>query len=111
MSQKNDCGCTNVGDVERVISALSGVAMIARGLRKRSLLGMGLAVFGAGAIYRGVSGECALYKALGINTNGATKPAIVPTIGPQNAGVVADSMGMGSEVSVGGMSPSGERMS
>lgn len=111
MSENKDCGCQNVGDVERVISAVSGAAMIIQGLRKRSLWGLGMAAFGAGSIYRGVSGECALYKALGISTHGGEQKRFPPTIGPQNAGVVADSMGMGSEVSVGGMSPSGERMS
>lgn len=69
------CGC-NVGETERLLSALSGGVMILQGLRKRSPLGLAIAAIGMGSVYRGVTGHCALYEALGVDTN-APKPVTV----------------------------------
>ena len=66
-----DAPC-NVGKVERVISAIAGTAMVAEGLRRRSLRGIILAVGGAGLLYRGASGNCLAYRGLGISTVGGT---------------------------------------
>jgi Protein of unknown function (DUF2892) len=55
----------NVSDVERVVSLVVGGALIVRGLQKMDVLPLALAVIGAGLIFRGASGHCGLYHALG----------------------------------------------
>jgi len=59
----------NVGTTERWGSAIGGAALAAYGLKRRSLGGAALALFGGGLIYRGVTGHCQLYQALGIDTS------------------------------------------
>ncbi|MDB6139353.1 MAG: hypothetical protein JWO94_2425 [Verrucomicrobiaceae bacterium] len=61
----------NVPEHERAISLLTGFAAILTGLGQRSLGGVLLAVAGGAAIYRGATGHCLLYSALG-------KPAVIP---------------------------------
>jgi uncharacterized membrane protein len=58
----------NVGDIERWISIAGGGLLAALGLSRRSLGGLALAGLGAGFIYRGLSGHCPCYSALGIST-------------------------------------------
>jgi uncharacterized membrane protein len=60
----------NVGDAERWVSALGGGALAVlgagRALRRGSLAGAALAAVGGLLVYRGVTGHCQLYQALGI---------------------------------------------
>jgi uncharacterized membrane protein len=58
----------NVGDRERLASVLAGAALAAYGGSRRSLGGILLALVGGGLAYRGLSGHCHLYNALGIET-------------------------------------------
>jgi len=58
----------NVGQGERAASALAGGAIALLGLRSRSLLGLGAAALGGALIYRGLSGRCSAYAALGIDS-------------------------------------------
>ncbi len=58
----------NVGKVERIASAVIGGALLGYGIKERSPLSLVLALFGGGLLYRGASGECELYRALGYNT-------------------------------------------
>ncbi|MEX2119352.1 MAG: YgaP-like transmembrane domain [Pirellulales bacterium] len=58
----------NVGEVERIASAVAGAALAAYGLRRGSLGGLVLAATGGGLLYRGLTGHCYLYQALGVNT-------------------------------------------
>lgn len=58
----------NVGQAERIASAVAGGAIVLLGLRSRSLLGLGAAALGGAMIYRGLSGRCSAYAALGIDT-------------------------------------------
>lgn len=69
----------NVGDLERVLSLLAGGALALYGLR-RSLGHLALIAGGGALIYRGLTGYCAAYKALGVSTTS-------PHAGP---GVVLD---------------------
>jgi len=69
-SNREQARPSNVGDVERILSvgagtllALTGFSTLGRSPLK-SLLGMGL---GAALLYRGASGWCGLYAALGID--------------------------------------------
>jgi len=63
----------NVGSGERAVSVLSGAAVALLGLSRGSLPGLVCAVVGGGLIYRGVSGNCPAYSALGLNTAGASQ--------------------------------------
>ena len=58
----------NLSQPERVASAVGGATLIAFGLQKKSLPGLGLAALGGVLLYRGVTGHCMGYQALGINT-------------------------------------------
>lgn len=59
---------TNVNETERLISGVSGGALTAYGLTRGDWLGAGLAVLGTSLLYRGVTGYCGMYEAIGINT-------------------------------------------
>lgn len=58
----------NVGDIERVVSAVAGGVLVTWGLRRRSLGGLALIAAGAELVYRGVSGHCQVNQWLGRNT-------------------------------------------
>jgi uncharacterized membrane protein len=58
----------NVGSTERLCSSLAGGALALYGLSRMSLAGLVLAGLGGSLLYRGATGQCQLYKALGVNT-------------------------------------------
>lgn len=57
----------NVGDSERVLSAVAGGAALLYGLARGAFGGWALAGLGAALAYRGLTGHCSLYHALGID--------------------------------------------
>jgi uncharacterized membrane protein len=57
----------NVGNAERIASIVLGSGLITFGLIRRSRAGWSLAATGATLLYRGIGGNCAVYRALGIN--------------------------------------------
>ena len=57
----------NVGNVERWLSMVAGGALAAYALRRRSVSGGAAALAGAALLYRGATGHCDFYQALGIN--------------------------------------------
>src|SRR4051812_25566757 len=59
----------NVGPSERSASLASGALVALLGLSRRDGVGVGLAAMGAALLYRGASGNCPLYGALGIDGN------------------------------------------
>src|SRR5690348_70331 len=59
---------TNVGETERWLSLLGGGALALIGLSRGSLGGLGLALLGGGLCYRGATGHCPGYSALGVST-------------------------------------------
>ncbi|HYO90947.1 MAG TPA: YgaP-like transmembrane domain, partial [Pyrinomonadaceae bacterium] len=67
-------GDVNVGQTERLASALGGGALAVYGLsqliKNGSWGGAVLALVGGSLVYRGTSGHCAMYEAAGINTAG-----------------------------------------
>jgi uncharacterized membrane protein len=65
----------NVGNIERAISGGIGAALLLGGLRRRSLGGLLLAALGGALAWRGISGRCRLYSALGLDTRGHEGPA------------------------------------
>lgn len=58
----------NVAENERVISAIGGGALAVYGLTRGSLGGLVLGLVGGALVYRGVTGHCNTYSALGIST-------------------------------------------
>jgi uncharacterized membrane protein len=58
----------NVGKVERQVSVAAGVGTVALGVARRDLPGLLLAALGAGLLYRGASGHCSVYDALGVDS-------------------------------------------
>ena len=57
----------NVGHGERIASIVLGSGLVAFGLIRRSRAGWTLAATGVSLLYRGVSGNCLVYRALGID--------------------------------------------
>jgi len=72
-------GGSNVGKMERIPSAIAGAALVAYGLSRRNLPGFVIAVAGGEMLYRGATGRCPIYSAIGVNTSkkGANPDAVV----------------------------------
>lgn len=65
-----DSGYTNVNQPERWFSIVAGAAMAAYGLKRRSLAGWLSVATGSALVWRGATGHCPIYDALGISTAG-----------------------------------------
>src|SRR5438105_277048 len=72
----------NVGEMERYGSIIGGAALIAAAIWRRSIPGALLGVLGGAFIWRGITGHCACYEALGLNRAGTQRPGV-----PDNAGI------------------------
>lgn len=72
----------NVGNAERAASMVGGAALALYGLSRFSLGGLVLAAIGGVLGYRGLSGHCNVYQALGIDH------------GPASTGVVEGNLGV-----------------
>lgn len=66
----------NVGDIERWASVLGGGALTIFGLTRGSLGGVALAAVGSGLVYRGATGHCPAFGAIGVNTAGESHAAL-----------------------------------
>ncbi|HYY55860.1 MAG TPA: SRPBCC family protein [Pyrinomonadaceae bacterium] len=72
----------NVGEIERWASSIGGGALVVYGvtrlLSQRSVGGAVLALVGGCLVYRGATGHCDMYQAVGINTagTGPTNPVV-----------------------------------
>src|SRR4051812_11757222 len=60
---------TNVGDTERMISSVAGGALLAYGLKEGGMGGSLLALLGGGMLFRGATGHCHVYNAMGVDTS------------------------------------------
>jgi len=58
----------NVGEGERQLSMISGSILALCGLLRGSISGMALAALGGALIYRGHTGHCTVYEAMGHNS-------------------------------------------
>jgi len=67
-TQKSAVSEMNVGEMERWASGVAGAALSLYGLKRRGLFGWALAALGGSLVYRGATGTCQMYKAMGINT-------------------------------------------
>src|SRR5207248_8150049 len=61
----------NVGETERIVSAIVGGALTIGGLSRLSLGGLIVAGVGAALGYRAVTGHCPVYEKLGVDAGGA----------------------------------------
>ncbi|HYZ84314.1 MAG TPA: SRPBCC family protein [Bryobacteraceae bacterium] len=59
---------TNVSEPERWASIAGGITLAAWGLSRRNNTGLGLAALGGALAWRGYTGHCPFYQALGVNT-------------------------------------------
>lgn len=66
----SDTNNINVASWERWTSAFTGGALVTYGLLRRDKTGLGLAALGGGLLYRGSTGHCPAYSALGVSTAG-----------------------------------------
>jgi uncharacterized membrane protein len=57
----------NVGPVERLLSMAAGGALAAYGLKRRATAGGTAALAGAVLLYRGATGHCDVYQAIGVS--------------------------------------------
>lgn len=64
---------TNVSSTERWLSLAAGGTLAALAVTGRTPV-LASALVGAGLVYRGATGNCALYQALGLSTADSTKP-------------------------------------
>jgi uncharacterized membrane protein len=81
MAMKQVARTVNVGDGERLASAVGGVALALYGLGRRSLGGIALATLGGLLAYRGLSGHCDAYEALGVDTTGGRARRVSGNLG------------------------------
>lgn len=58
----------NVGNAERCLSVITGTALAAYGLKRRSIGGLVLGGIGAALLWRGATGKCPIYESLGLST-------------------------------------------
>jgi uncharacterized membrane protein len=58
----------NISTAERMVSVVGGGVLAGLGLRRRSPLGIGLALIGGDLVRRGITGHSFLYQALGLRT-------------------------------------------
>jgi uncharacterized membrane protein len=68
---------TNVGQTERIVSLAAGSILALLGVGRRDALGLLIGGVGGGLLYRGATGHCHTYQALGIDTaDGETRGGI-----------------------------------
>ena len=60
----------NIGDTQRLVSAIAGVGLVIEGWRRRSMAGGAFAVGGMALLYRAATGYCAALGAMGIDMGG-----------------------------------------
>jgi len=59
----------NVSSAERLASVIGGGALAVWGLSKKSVPGFAMAAVGGAMVYRGATGHCNVYQALGLHTD------------------------------------------
>ena len=69
----------NVGASERLVSLLAGGAMAAYGLSRGKASGLLLAGLGAALAYRGATGHCQVYEALGLTSLKKREQTAIPS--------------------------------
>jgi uncharacterized membrane protein len=68
----------NVNPTERLLSKVGGTALLLAGLKRGRLTGTLLSLAGSALIFRGMTGHCHLYDALGIDTREHNPATAIP---------------------------------
>jgi DUF2892 family protein len=99
----------NVGGAERWASIGGGAALIVNAVARPSWLNALLAVGGIALVQRGVTGHCALYNALGVDTAGgkAGHPEFTRGYGKRGQTALRDEVEHASEMSFPASDPPG----
>lgn len=63
------CQRMNVGEAERLVSVMGGGVLALLGLARGGLAGSAMALGGGALVYRGITGHCEAYHALGLDTH------------------------------------------
>ena len=66
----------NVGEQERIACAAAGVVVAGFGIFGRNAATPLLALLGGYLIHRGITGHCAAYEQLGLDTNARPEPSV-----------------------------------
>jgi uncharacterized membrane protein len=90
----------NVGRMERWLSLVAGGALAAYGLKRRELPGGAAAIAGAALLYRGATGHCDVYQALGINSAGGNGTGTIAGTGSDTRDQLGGSRGIHVEQAV-----------
>ena len=90
----------NVGPVERWLSVAVGGALAAYALKRRTIPGGTAALAGAALLYRGATGHCDLYQALGVNRGGGHGTGALADLGSDTRHQLGGSAGIHVEESV-----------
>jgi uncharacterized membrane protein len=88
---RNQNGGVNVGRYERIASAVGGGALLGYALKNRSKGGIALGLIGAGLLYRGATGQCEAYRALGVNTASDLDEDVARDVHVEKSITIADS--------------------
>lgn len=72
------CSRRNVGSFERKLSSLGGGLFLVLGLAQGRTSGLLLSLLGGGLLYRGITGHCHGYEALGIDTSEHQDATVIP---------------------------------
>jgi uncharacterized membrane protein len=57
----------NISEPERIVTSIGGAALALYGLGRRDMRGLAMALAGSYLLYRGATGHCHTYKAMGVN--------------------------------------------
>jgi uncharacterized membrane protein len=68
MAKNGNNGWTNVGNIERIATAIGGGLLIVYGAKRRTPAGIGAALAGAGLALRSATGHCPGYAAMGLSS-------------------------------------------
>jgi len=68
----------NVSQPERMASAVGGAALVLAGLSRGKLSGLLLSLCGSALVYRGWTGHCQMYQALGVDTSHHNSATSIP---------------------------------
>lgn len=61
-------GKINIGDTERAISIMAGGLILLKGVAKLPFVTLAAVVAGGALVYRGLTGHCQAYEALGVSS-------------------------------------------
>ena len=98
----------NVGHMERWLSMVAGGVLAAYALKRRGLPGGAAALAGAASLYRGATGHCDVYQAMGVNTANGKGTGRLAGIGSDTRKRLGGSRGIHVEQAVTVMKPVSE---